>query len=161
MNDSDLIIAIKDQIDRTVQQAVHLQNVQDMLEKLIFIESILFVVVNSVSTRIGAADIDEHDKKIFLNVMFGVGIVLSFLGMFIKWTKTRHEKTIEAYRGSVKEIVGKYGKEVLNAVEASRMKLPSKVFSTGFFRGLSDDLYRDINITVPPPSPFGGSTTMG
>ena len=138
-NYENLMQIIDEQIKKTIGKAMDLQRRQELVDKILIMESVWFLIMNSTSTRLGTAELDDYTRAIILNILFGVGIISSCASMAIKWLRARHEKEIDGYRAILKEIVTRYGQDAWLAIERERMALPAKILAAGFFRGLDNE----------------------
>ena len=134
-----IILKVEEQIRGIIGQALFLQKRGLLIERIVFSESITFLVVNSVSNLIGAAKMDDSTKIIFMYIFFSLGIVFSCIGLFVKWLKSRQDRDIDNYRNILKELVHHYEQDAWFAVERERMSLPPEVLSQGFFRGITKE----------------------
>lgn len=137
--DEEVVIdLVKHQILGIIKQAIKLQKRKELIDKLIFYESIVYLITSSVSNIVGASDIEESSRIIVMYGFLALGILFSCFALFIKWLKTRHSKDINSYRDILKELVGRYGEDAWVAIERGRMELPPEVIAAGFFRGISN-----------------------
>lgn len=128
---------VEQQIKSIITAAIGLQSRSQIIEKIVLFESAVWMIVNSITTQIGNSVKDELTRQMFMYVFFGIGIILSVIGLLIKWLKQKQDRDIDSYRNLLKELVDLYEQDAWFAIERERMKLPSDVLAHGFFRGLT------------------------
>lgn len=124
------------QILKIIEQAIVLQEREQLIDILIFYESIVYLVTSSVSNIVGASDISENSRVVLMYFFLSISILFSCFGIFIKYVKSHHNKDINSYREILKELGDKYGEDAWQAIERGRMKLPASVIVSGFFKGI-------------------------
>lgn len=134
----ELLGEVEQQITRTINKSIILQERKEIIDKLILSESILFLSTNSVSSLLGTQNQVESSLNGGLYCLFAFGIIIGCFSLVLKWVNTKQEKSIENYRTSIKEILEKYGQDAWFMLEKKRMGLPATVLASGFFRGLDD-----------------------
>ena len=132
-----VISKVETQINNIITQAIFLQNREILIDKLIFYESIVYLISSSMSNTIGASKIDSNIRMVIMYIFLGLNIIFSCFGLYIKWLKSRHMKDINSYRDVLKELVMSYGQDAWLAIENSRMGLPPEVLAQGFFHGIN------------------------
>lgn len=133
-----IIKLVEEQIKKVVEQALFLQSRGCLIERIVFIESIVYLITTSVSTLLGAADISQSVKKVAMYVFFAMGVIFSCFGLWIKHLKQKQDKDIDAYRAVLLDLIHHYEQDAWLAIERERMALPAHVSAKGFFRGLSN-----------------------
>lgn len=132
-----VVSKVEKQIDNIIHQAIILQKNELIIDKLIFYESIVYLVSSSISNTIGASSIDEFARIVIMYIFLGMNILFSCFGLYIKWLKSKHIKDINSYRDVLKELIIRYEQDAWLAIENSRMELPPEVLAHGFFRGIN------------------------
>jgi hypothetical protein len=134
----ELLTAIDEQIRETIQKSIYLHNQKYILDRLIFSESIIGLMLNFFGTIITTSDMNQVTLVIFFYILFFLGMTASGLGLYTKWLKLRHENEIENYRATIKEILTKYGADAHFLLEKYRLELPANVLAAGFFRNITE-----------------------
>lgn len=132
-----LLLKVETQIQGVIKQAIFLQKRQFLIERIVISESIIFLVVNSMSSLIGASDVKPTIRIAFMYFFFAAGVIFSCLGLVVKWLKSKQDKDIDSYRNILKDLVELYDQDAWYAIERERMDLPSSVLAGGFFRGIN------------------------
>lgn len=132
----ELMIHVENQIESLIKKAIELYEYKHCIDKCILIESIIFMIINFVSTSLGSSNITLSTREITMHIFFCVSLILSSTSMVIKWFKSKHEKNIENYRTALQDIITKYGQDAYYIIEKKRMQLPPNVLAEGFFRGV-------------------------
>lgn len=135
----DLLTAIDEQIKETIQKSIYLHNQKHTLEKMILGESIMGLILNFFATIVTTSEIDVVTMHVLFYTIFFMGMLVSGLGLFIKWLNIRHVNQIENYRVTIREIITKYGADAHFLLEKYRLELPSDVLAAGFFRNIVDN----------------------
>jgi hypothetical protein len=134
----ELLTAIDEQIRETIQKSIYLHNQKYILDRLIFSESVIGLMLNFFGTIITTSNMNQVTLVIFFYILFFLGMTASGLGLYTKWLKLRHENEIEDYRATIKEILTKYGADAHFLLEKYRLELPANVLAAGFFRNITE-----------------------
>jgi hypothetical protein len=135
---NNVMLLVEGQIQGVIKQALFLQKRGLLIERIVFAESVIYLVFSSVSSLIGASDIDASIRAIFMYIFFALGVCFSCVGLFIKWLKGRQDHDIDAYRNILIELVTNYKQDAFLSIEKNRLQLPPEVLAQGFFRGIKD-----------------------
>ncbi len=132
---NNLLILVNEQIKGVIGKAIFLQRRQAFIEKMIILESILYLISNSISNLVGTSDTESRVPIMYF--FFSLGVVFACLGLAIKWLKSRQEKEIDSYRTILCDMIELYDQDAWLTIERERMLLPSHVLAYGFFRGIN------------------------
>ena len=134
----ELQASVERQIGDTISKAVRLHKRQAILEKLILIESVLFMFLNSFSSIVGTSHtLDPDAKDVILYTSLTLGFCAGSISIAIKWMNNKQEVEIEGYRTVLRDICERYEQEAVYVIERRRLSLPSEVLKMGLFRNLS------------------------
>lgn len=130
-----LLDLVNKQINGVIGKAIFLQRRQAFIEKMIILESVLYLISNSVSTLVGTTESSARVEIMYF--FFSLGIIFACLGLAIKWLKSKQEREIESYRTILCDMIELYDQDAWLTIERERMMLPSHVLAYGFFRGIN------------------------
>lgn len=126
-----LIKAVKLQIADVINNALYLQCLSSIIDKLLFSESVIYLVSTSAQSWL------QSDSKIVAIIFFVISLLLSSISMVTKYMQMRLKRDVDAYRSILLELIQTYGNEALQETERLRLALPSEVLSLGFFKNIT------------------------